>query len=91
MVSFPNWAVHGLGTMPLVILCGLPSSGKTRRAGEVAELFQKQDKEVHVVSDDFSLVGKNQLYASSREEKTARANLKSQVGMDHKYRLGHCR
>lgn len=67
--------------MPLVVLCGLPSSGKTKRAEELADVLRQRcsDKEVHLVKDDFSTIEKNSCYASSREEKTARGQLKSSV------------
>lgn len=67
--------------MPLVILCGIPSSGKTTRANEIVKLLEKRtpDLPVHVISDDYSLSGKDKLYSSSREEKIARGDLKSKV------------
>ena len=68
--------------MPLIVMSGLPSSGKTTRANELEDLLKRHcpDKEVHLVSDDYSIVSKNQLYSSSKEEKTGRASLKSKVG-----------
>ena len=64
--------------MPLVLLCGLPCSGKTRRVDELVEYIKANcDKEVHVVQDDFSVVSKNDCYVSPREEKMTRGNLKS--------------
>lgn len=67
--------------MPLVVLCGLPSSGKTRRAEELATFLRQNcsGKEVHLLQDDFSMVAKNSCYASSRDEKMARGQLKSSV------------
>lgn len=67
--------------MPLVILCGFPCSGKSRRAKELEELIKSRfpDKSVLIVSDDLSKFTKNELYASSSHEKTARADLKSKV------------
>jgi protein KTI12 len=67
--------------MPLVVLCGIPSSGKSTRAKEIAELLREKspDAAVHVICDDYSIITKNELYASSKEEKTARGALKSQV------------
>lgn len=67
--------------MPLVVLCGLPCSGKSTRAQRVAELIRLrcEDKLVHVIAEDFTTVGKSKLFSSVREEKIARANLKSQV------------
>ena len=65
--------------MPLVVMCGLPCSGKTRRAEELASFLVKQcpEREVHLVKDDFSTTPKNTCYASSRDEKMARGQLKS--------------
>ena len=70
--------------MPLVVLSGLPSSGKSVRAQGIAELLRKHspNTEVHVITDDFSIVSKNQLYSSSKEEKTARVSLKSKVNFN---------
>ena len=67
--------------MPLVVICGLPSSGKSTRAREIAELLGKEDSEtpVHVITDDFSSKTKNELYCSSKEEKISRGDLKSKV------------
>lgn len=66
--------------MPLVIMCGMPCSGKTRRTQELVDYINaNSDKQVHVVSDDFSVVAKNDCYVSSREEKMLRGNLKSRV------------
>lgn len=66
--------------MPLVVVSGIPSSGKTRRVQELVEFLGNNcDREVHVISDDFSRVAKNELYGSSQLEKTARGELKSGV------------
>lgn len=93
--------------MPLVVVCGLPSSGKTERVRQLVEFLKLNcDREVgkschivsiiliplrtsksciydvpytqvEVISDDFSAVSKNNVYASSQEEKTLRGVLKS--------------
>lgn len=67
--------------MPLVVMCGLPCSGKTRRAEELADFLRQKysDMEVHLVKDDFTTTSKNVCYASSRDEKMARGQLKSSV------------
>lgn len=67
--------------MPLIIMCGIPSSGKSTRAQEIAELLKKEspDNNVTIVIDDFSSVARNKLYSSSKEEKISRSNLKSKV------------
>ena len=65
--------------MPLVVMCGLPCSGKTQRAEELASFLMKQcpGREVHLVKDDFSTTPINTCYTSSRDEKMARGQLKS--------------
>lgn len=67
--------------MPLVVVAGLPCSGKTRRSQQLADLFRREQREVHVIQDDLSALGSSRslLYASSREEKVARSSLKSRV------------
>ena len=68
--------------MPLVIICGLPCSGKTRRAHEISKLLQREcgdSNKVNIVCEDFSSQTRNELYSSTKEEKIARGNLKSQV------------
>ena len=71
--------------MPLVVLCGFPGSGKSRRSKEVEELIKTRysDKTVHIINDDYSSITKNHVYASSINEKTARADLKSKVTMKY--------
>lgn len=64
--------------MPLVLLCGIPCSGKTRRAKELAEYLQAYgyEKPVHLLHDDFAS-SKDLCYTESKQEKTLRAKLKS--------------
>lgn len=38
-------------TMPLVVITGIPSSGKTARAKELREYFESRGKEVCIVSE----------------------------------------
>ena len=64
--------------MPLILMCGLPCSGKSKRVSELIELFKSID--VHVVTENFSTAdAKNGCYLSSRSEKELRAALKSEV------------
>ena len=64
--------------MPLVLLCGYPSSGKTRRTEELADFLRAScDQPVHVVTDDWSRTGKNETFVSNKDEKMARGDLKS--------------
>lgn len=37
--------------MPLIVMTGVPSSGKTKRALELKEYFEKQGREVHLISE----------------------------------------
>ena len=50
--------------MPLVVMCGFPCSGKTRRAEEMKVYFEEEVKrKVHVVGDGALGVDKNSVYA----------------------------
>ncbi|XP_042267822.1 protein KTI12 homolog [Thunnus albacares] len=66
--------------MPLIVLCGYPCSGKTRRAEELKGYFeQNTDRKVHIVGDGALGVEKNSVYADSQKEKNTRAALKAEV------------
>ena len=65
--------------MPLVVVTGLPCSGKSTRSEQLADLFRSEGREVHVIRDDLSALSRNALYTSSRDEKIARGSLKSRV------------
>ncbi|KAK3102390.1 hypothetical protein FSP39_011051, partial [Pinctada imbricata] len=64
--------------MPLVIICGFPSSGKSRRSEELKKYLQEElKKTVHIISDTSIGIDKNDVYSDSKKEKDVRANLKS--------------
>ncbi|XP_074533878.1 protein KTI12 homolog [Halichoeres trimaculatus] len=66
--------------MPLIVMCGYPCSGKTRRAEELKSYFeQNTERKVHVVGDGALDVEKNTVYADSQKEKNVRASLKAEV------------
>ncbi|KAJ3299030.1 kti12, chromatin associated [Borealophlyctis nickersoniae] len=80
--------------MPLINLCGIPASGKTRRATELAALLESYVTEnaalltekkvsvrpqVVVVNDESLNLNKRTAYADATEEKKARAALLSAV------------
>lgn len=69
--------------MPLIILTGFPSSGKTRRSQELADYFRERDKTVHIVSENAAIpksgFAKNPYFADSQSEKVVRAHLKSET------------
>lgn len=68
--------------MPLIVLVGCPSSGKSSRALELKEFFEeKKDKIVHIISENEIIkksgIDKNAVYQDSQKEKMTRADLKS--------------
>ncbi|XP_076588898.1 protein KTI12 homolog [Chaetodon auriga] len=66
--------------MPLIVMCGYPCSGKTRRAEELKVYFEQNcDRKVHIVGDGALDVEKNTVYADSQKEKNVRASLKAEV------------
>ncbi|XP_042352140.1 protein KTI12 homolog isoform X1 [Plectropomus leopardus] len=66
--------------MPLIVMCGYPCSGKTRRAEELKAHFEgSTDRKVHIVGDGALDVEKNTVYADSQKEKNVRASLKAEV------------
>lgn len=69
--------------MPLIIITGVPSSGKTTRVNELKHYFQESNREIHIVSEYEQTIkagfDKNSLYQDSAKEKHIRAILKSEV------------
>ncbi|XP_045457620.1 protein KTI12 homolog [Melitaea cinxia] len=70
--------------MPLIILCGTPVSGKTTRANQLKEFFEKtHNKHVDIVSEEETIIKlgyeKNSTYLDFQKEKRVRGYLKSEV------------
>jgi protein KTI12 len=65
--------------MPFIMLCGLPSSGKTYYCNKLVEYLTTLEKQTHVINDAMYCNDKNADYLDSTKEKLLRANLKSQV------------
>ena len=66
--------------MPFVIMCGLPSSGKTFYAGILSKHLQEiQHKNVIIINDSMFCNDKNNVFMESNKEKELRASLKSEV------------
>ncbi|CAG4957985.1 unnamed protein product [Parnassius apollo] len=70
--------------MPLIIICGTPTSGKTTRAKELKEFFEnKHGKIVEIISEEEAITKlgyeKNATYLDSQKEKRVRGYLKSEV------------
>ena len=70
--------------MPLVIITGIPSSGKTMTALKLKTFLETTKHcNVHLVSENDILkdhsYGKDELYSDSRKEKTIRSAIKSET------------
>ncbi|XP_041034605.1 protein KTI12 homolog [Carcharodon carcharias] len=66
--------------MPLVILCGFPCSGKSRRAAELSEFVrEKLQRKVVAVGERSVGAERNSVYSDSRKEKELRGTLKAEV------------
>ena len=65
--------------MPLIVICGFPSSGKSCVSSKLNEFLSKRGYNVFVVSDNVYDKPKNKVYFDSNEEKILRGNLKSEV------------
>lgn len=69
--------------MPLVIVTGFPSSGKTKRAGELRDYLESRGKTVKVIGENHAIpksgFRKNEYFHDSQKEKIVRAYLKSEA------------
>ncbi|KAL9705159.1 hypothetical protein quinque_008677 [Culex quinquefasciatus] len=69
--------------MPLVVISGLPASGKSTRAAQIKAHFEGLGKTVHIVSerDCIRVAGyeKNEYFRDSQKEKLVRSSVKSHV------------
>ncbi|KAM7347968.1 protein KTI12 homolog [Cochliomyia hominivorax] len=69
--------------MPLIVISGYPASGKTKRALELKEFFEKRGKRVHHISENKAIpkagFHKNEYFADSQKEKLVRSDLKSEA------------
>lgn len=66
--------------MPLVLMCGYPCSGKSKRAEELKSYLENsKGKTVHMAGDESIDLERNVVYAASSNEKEARGLLKSAV------------
>ncbi|KAL1776743.1 KTI12-like [Sigmodon hispidus] len=69
-----------LERMPLVVFCGLPSSGKSRRTEELRQALAGEGHRVYVVDDASVLGGQDAtVYGDSAGEKALRAALRAAV------------
>lgn len=67
--------------MPLIVITGIPASGKTTTAKELKTYFEEKGKKVNVISENEIVKGmnltKNVIYADSKKEKELRSKIKS--------------
>ncbi|XP_013777563.1 protein KTI12 homolog [Limulus polyphemus] len=64
--------------MPLVLLCGLPSSGKSTLAQKLYEHL-RNERQCVLLTDEAKLLDRNHIYSDFRLEKELRSELKSDV------------
>ncbi|XP_030378786.1 protein KTI12 homolog [Scaptodrosophila lebanonensis] len=69
--------------MPIVVVTGLPASGKSTRALELRDYFLTREKNVHLISENEAvpkaLFEKNAYFSDSQKEKIVRSDLKSEA------------
>lgn len=65
--------------MPLIVLVGIPQSGKTRVSMEIKDYFELQGVNVEVINEEMLGIDKSVAYSSNFDEKNLRASLKSAV------------
>ncbi|XP_064422144.1 protein KTI12 homolog isoform X2 [Latimeria chalumnae] len=66
--------------MPLVLMCGFPCSGKSRRAAELKEyLLKSTDRKVYIVGEETLGLDKNSVFADPQKEKNLRGALRAEV------------
>jgi protein KTI12 len=65
--------------MALIMMCGLPCSGKTRRATELAAYFEAAGRQVVLINEESLGMKRSQLYCDLSAEKITRGNFKAAV------------
>jgi len=67
--------------MPLIVICGIPCSGKTTKALELLNFLQVQcaDQVIHLINEEALNINKCEAYKDALTEKTTRAALKAAV------------
>lgn len=65
--------------MGLLVVCGVPCSGKTTRAKEVVEFLQQQGVTVHLLNEEALGIDKNTAYKDAQAEKMLRGALLAEV------------
>lgn len=67
--------------MPLIVITGIPASGKTKTANELKTYFENKGKKVDIISENEIIKGmnsnRNVIYEDSKKEKELRSKIKS--------------
>ena len=66
--------------MPLIVMCGRPSSGKSKRAQEIKKYIEENLKlEVIIINEESLGIDRNKCYVDNIKEKEMRGSLRSNV------------
>ncbi|KAF2076651.1 hypothetical protein CYY_002021 [Polysphondylium violaceum] len=65
--------------MPLIVMSGIPGSGKTKRAQEIYKHFTEMGKKVIIINEESLLIDKNEGYKDSLQEKMTRGTQKAAI------------
>ena len=66
--------------MPLLLMCGIPGSGKSKRASEIKQYLENtHQKKVVIINEESLQLVKDESYKDPIQEKYTRAFLKSNV------------
>ncbi|XP_066915145.1 protein KTI12 homolog [Clytia hemisphaerica] len=69
--------------MPLIVLCGFPSSGKTKTRKELVNYLENKNIKVKIISENVLVdEKKNEIYSDSTKEKSIRSALRAAVERD---------
>jgi len=60
--------------MPLIVMCGIPSSGKTSRAIQIKQFFMEKSKVVDLINEESLGFSKAEYYKDSVHEKMLRGS-----------------
>ena len=50
--------------MPLIVMVGIPCSGKTTRAHQIQAHFKEKEKDVIIINEESLALNKNEYYSS---------------------------
>ncbi|XP_008196615.1 protein KTI12 homolog isoform X2 [Tribolium castaneum] len=89
--------------MPLIVVTGVPCSGKTTRSTELKQFFESHGKEVHVVSEFDQIIKANfeknaffsgyryELYCGSKANKNTQCTVHTEINRDEAWKFNEKR